>query len=104
MKQILAAVACSLAIAGCAGLPAQCEPEIKLVELRVPVAVPCSAPIPLEPAWALDNVAAGADVDRLMAAALAEIEQRRGYQKQLAAAVEGCRNPTTTTTNQGGKP
>ena len=82
-------VAAMLALAGCAATPP--EPEIRTVPVDRPVPAPCRVALPEEPAWAMDAIAPDADVDTLMAAALAEIEQRTGYEIRVKAALASCR-------------
>lgn len=84
--RILACLA--IALAGCATVP---EPEIRTVTVDKPVPVPCRTAMPEEPAWAMDAIPPDADIDRLMAAAIAELEQRAGYEIRLKAALESCR-------------
>lgn len=85
----LAALVLAVALAGCATTPP--EPEIRTVTVDRPIPVPCRVAVPEEPAWAMDAIAPGADVDALMAAALAELEQRIGYEIRLLAALASCR-------------
>ncbi|MDF3837167.1 hypothetical protein P3W85_30050 [Cupriavidus basilensis] len=80
-------IAVSLVVAGCAS-PPQVITQTRTVE--VPVAVPCKVePVP-RPAWALDQVDPGADVFTKGRAALMEVEQRKGYESRLKAAIAAC--------------
>ena len=81
----LALLAAAL-LAGCAAQESRLEP----VEVRVPIPVRCRVQLPAEPAWAMDASAQDADIDALMAAALAELKQREGYEIELKAAAAAC--------------
>ncbi|WP_448678992.1 hypothetical protein [Pseudomonas nicosulfuronedens] len=85
MKWLLVFV---VALAGCAG---QVEPEPRTVRVEVPVAVPCRAPEVLAPTWATASLQKGDSLQTKVRALLAELEQRKGYEVQLAAAVQACR-------------
>lgn len=62
------------------------------VEVKVPVAVPCkTAPVAV-PAFAVDQLPIGATIDVQMRALRAERHQRIGYERELLAANEVCRN------------
>jgi hypothetical protein len=80
----------AIALAGCATVP---EPEIRTVTVDKPIPVPCRVAMPEEPAWAMDAIAPDADIDTLMAAAIAELEQRVGYEIRLKAAIATCKAP-----------
>lgn len=87
MKSVIG-MAISVAMAGCASAP-QVITQTKTVE--VPIAVPCRSPVVVRPAWALDRVDPGADLYTKGRAALAELEQRAGYEALLEAALLSCR-------------
>lgn len=84
MKWLLVLV---VALAGCAG---QVEPEPRTVRVEVPVAVPCRAPAVDVPAWATVSLQKGDSLQTKVRALLAELEQRKGYEVQLRAAVQAC--------------
>lgn len=86
--RIVIGIALALAMAGCASAP-QVITQTRTVE--VPIAVPCRPPAVVRPAWALDQVDPGADLYTKGRAALAEIEQRAGYEALLEAALLSCR-------------
>lgn len=65
-------------------------PPVQPVEVRVPVAVPCKAPVPVRPAFAVDALPVGSGVWDQMAALRAERYQRKGYEAELEAAVQSC--------------
>lgn len=84
MKWLLVLV---VALAGCAG---QVEPEPRTVRVEVPVAVPCRAPAVEVPTWATALLQKGDSLQTKVRALLAELEQRKGYEVQLRAAVQSC--------------
>ncbi|WP_440467104.1 hypothetical protein ACKI1H_29075 [Pseudomonas sp. YH-1] len=84
MKWLLVSV---VALAGCAG---QVEHEPRTVRVEVPVAVPCRAPAVEAPAWATASLQKGDSLQAKVRALLAELEQRKGYEVQLRAAVQAC--------------
>ena len=84
MKWLLVLV---VALAGCAG---QVEPEPRTVRVEVPVAVPCRAPAVEVPAWATASLQKGDSLQTKVRALLAELEQRKGYEVQLLAALRAC--------------
>ena len=76
-----------VALAGCAG---QVRPEPRTVRVEVPVSVPCRAPAVEEPTWATASLQKGDSLQTKVRALLAELEQRKGYEVQLRAALEAC--------------
>lgn len=68
-------------LAGCSSAPQT---------VRVPVPVPCKAPMPQRPAMPTEALTADAALDDFVQAAAAEIERREGYEVQLRAAIEAC--------------
>lgn len=83
---IRAAFLCLL-LAGCASAPQVIE---RSVEVKVPVPVPCKAPVVPEPAWPLAAMSVSASDFDFFKAALAEIELRKGYEARLHAALAAC--------------
>lgn len=77
-----------LALAGCAG---QAEPEPRTVRVEVPVLVPFRAPAVDVPVWATASLQKSDSLQIKVRALLAELEQRKGYELQLIAAVKACR-------------
>lgn len=75
-----APLAFAFLLAGCS----TCEP------VRVPVPVPCNAPMPQRPAMPTESLEADAPLDDFVAAAAAEIERREGYEHLLRAALVAC--------------
>ncbi|MHB9798489.1 hypothetical protein ACYCAX_11825 [Pseudomonas sp. MT3] len=76
-----------VALAGCAG---QVELEPRTVRVEVPVAVPCRAPAVEVPTWATASLQKVDTLQTKVRALLAELEQRKGYEVQLRAAVRSC--------------
>ncbi|GAC1030873.1 hypothetical protein thsps21_17000 [Pseudomonas sp. No.21] len=67
------------------------QPAPELVEVKVPVPVPCKAVAPAVPAFAVDSLALDAPIDQQMKVLRAERLQRIGYERELMAALEACR-------------
>lgn len=84
MKWLLVLV---VALAGCAG---RLEPEPRTVRVEVPVSVPCRVPAVEMPTWATASLQKGDSLQTKVRALLAELEQRKGYEVQLVAAVQAC--------------
>ncbi|WP_454869736.1 hypothetical protein [Pseudomonas putida] len=75
-------------LAGCAG---NVEPQVQYVRVEVPVQVPCRAPEVAVPAWAAASLRKTDSLEVKVRALLAERRQRIGYERQLVAAINGCR-------------
>ncbi len=86
MKNLI--VVSVLALAGCSNVP----PAPSYVEVKVPVAVPCKTADVARPAFAVDQLPIGATIDVQMRALRAERHQRIGYERELIAANEACKN------------
>ncbi|TLP72474.1 hypothetical protein FEA48_19575 [Pseudomonas nitroreducens] len=84
MKWLLVLV---VALAGCAG---QVESEPRTVCVERPVAVPCRAPAVEVPTWATASLQKGDILPTKVRALLAELEQRKGYEARLRAALHAC--------------
>ncbi|HBO4109881.1 hypothetical protein ACRCQY_22610 [Pseudomonas aeruginosa] len=78
-----------VALAGCAG---QVEPEPRTVRVEVPVAVPCRVPAVEVPVWATEGLRKGDDLQTKVRALLAERLQRIGYEAQILAANQACKD------------
>lgn len=78
-----------VALAGCAG---QVEPEPRTVRVEVPVAVPCRVPAVEVPVWATAGLRKGDDLQTKVRALLAERLQRIGYEAQILAANQACKD------------
>lgn len=86
MKKLI--VVCFLVLAGCSSAP----PAPSYVEVKVPVAIPCRTADVARPAFAVDQLPIGATIDVQMRALRAERHQRIGYERELIAANEACKN------------
>lgn len=86
MNKLIPAI--SLMIVGCSNVP----PVPSYVEVKVPVAVPCRTADVARPAFAVDRLPIGATIDVQMRALRAERHQRIGYERELIAANEACKN------------
>lgn len=84
-SRIVAFSACA-ALAGCATTGA---PHI----VQVPVPVPCQASAPDRPTMPTETLPDGVGLDVFVAAAIAEIERREGYEGQLRAVLQACIAP-----------
>lgn len=80
------------ALTGCAATPAP-DPVIEVRTVNVAVPVSCTAPMPARPDMPTDTLRPGAPLDDVIAAALAEIDLREGYEGELRAALRGCVTP-----------
>lgn len=80
-----AALLCLL-LTGCCAVPV-------VERVEVPMPVYCEIEIPEPPAWATETLGAAAPLWELVRAMLAERVQRAAYERELIAAIEGCRGP-----------
>ena len=87
----LPAIASVLLLAGCATSAPSPEPIVRTVEVKVPVAVPCEAPAIERPTYSFDSAKVEMQLDDKVALLLADRLQREGTERQLRAALEGCR-------------
>lgn len=78
----------TLGLFGCAG---KIEPRVQYVRVEMPIQVPCRAPEVAAPQWAAAGLKKADSLEVKVRALLAERRQRIGYEKQLAAAVDSCR-------------
>lgn len=86
--RLLAAVCAGLMMAGC-----ETAPRVEIQRVNVAVPVECKEPIPARPVMPTEALRPGATVDQFAQASMAEIERRDGYEVQLVAALEICKNP-----------
>ncbi|MBJ2080583.1 hypothetical protein [Serratia ureilytica] len=86
MKMLI--VVSVLALASCSSTPS----APAYVEVKVPIAVPCKTAEVARPAFAVDQLPIGATIDVQMRALRAERHQRIGYERELIAANEACKN------------
>jgi hypothetical protein len=83
----------ALIVVVCMVLLAGCATTAPMVEVRVPVPVECRVNVPARPAMPTDGLGPGAALDAAVAAMLAELELREGYEKELRAALATCTAP-----------
>ncbi|HFF9779767.1 hypothetical protein [Serratia marcescens] len=86
MKKLI--VVSVMTLAGCSSVPQ----APSYVEVKVPIAVPCKTADVARPAFAVDQLPIGATIDVQMRALRAERHQRIGYERELIAANEACKN------------
>ncbi|MDD4616059.1 MAG: hypothetical protein PHW76_02945 [Alphaproteobacteria bacterium] len=73
------------------GACAPSMPVYKPVEVQVPVVEPCIWQIVQKPDFAMAHVGTDDDIAAKTRAALVELSQRRAYEAELEAQVDGCR-------------
>ena len=81
-------VAALLLLAGCASSTA-----VHVERIRVPVPVVCQETEPVRPVMPTEALALDTTLDAFVAAAIAELERREGYEGQLRAALAACTAP-----------
>jgi uncharacterized lipoprotein YmbA len=81
-------VIASLILSGCSST----TPAPSYVEVKVPISVPCRTADVASPAFAVDQLPIGATIDVQMRALRAERHQRIGFERELIAANEACKN------------
>lgn len=82
MKRLM--LLCALLLAGCATTSHQ---------VKVPVPIECRVDEPARPAMPSEMLSPGGDLDPFVAALIAEIEIRDGYEGELLAALRTCTAP-----------
>jgi hypothetical protein len=75
-----------LLLSGCAS-----EPMRQVIEVKVPVTIPCLGEVPAEPPWHFDTIKPEADLFTKVDGLLIEREQRVKFESELTAAMAGCR-------------
>lgn len=75
-----------LALSGCETIP-------EVVEIRVPISVPCEVEKPTRPRMDTDHLPLDAKVDVQNRAMRAEIDRREAYEGQLRTALDVCTTP-----------
>lgn len=83
---VLLVIAGGLMLAGCAASP-------QLVQVKVPMPVECRVATPARPSMPTDALQPVSTLDAIVAATLAEIELREGYELELRAALDTCTAP-----------
>lgn len=81
----LTTVALIYMLAGCAA-----QEVVRPIEVKVPVAVPCTVDMPSKPTSAVDTLPIGSNIWRQMAALRADRINRLAYEKELEAAIAAC--------------
>lgn len=76
-------------LAGCAAK----SPVVQLQQVKVPVPVACQEPIPDRPVMPTEALVPPVGLDSFAQAAMAEIERREGYERQLLAGLRACAAP-----------
>lgn len=77
-----------LLLAGCAA-----QPVVQVQQAKVPVPVACSEPVPERPVMPTEALQPPVGLDAFAQAAMAEIERREGYERQLLAGLRACTAP-----------
>lgn len=80
-------IVAALVLAGCAGP----KPQIRTVEVKVPIATKCAAQAPSVPDYATDHLTLDESIHDLVRALLIERLQLRAENGELRAGLEGCR-------------
>ncbi len=83
MKTLTMTLICTLA--GCS-----VQEVVRPIEVKVPVAVPCTVDVPQKPISAVDALPIGSNIWRQMAALRADRINRLAYEKELEAAIAAC--------------
>jgi len=68
-----------------------CASPGRPVQTRVPIPVACQVAEPARPMMDTDTVPIDAPIDELARAMRAEVERREGYEGELRAALQACR-------------
>lgn len=74
-----------LLLAGCAA-----QPVVQLQQVKVPVPVACQEPVPERPVMPTEQLKPPVALDQFAQAAMAEIERREGYERQLLSGLRTC--------------
>ncbi|SAI70453.1 Uncharacterised protein [Bordetella ansorpii] len=85
MKALAAMSFLSLSLAGCGATP-----MMRSERVEVPVAVPCRVQRMAAPAWATSELPEDASFYQKVTALLAELEQRKAYERRIEAALAAC--------------
>lgn len=73
-------------LSGCAAKP----PVVQVQQVKVPVPVACSEPVPERPVMPTEALQPPVTLDTFAQAATAEIERREGYEQQLLSGLRAC--------------
>ena len=77
-----------LLLAGCAA-----QPVVQVQQVKVPMPVACQEPISDRPVMPTEALVPPVGLDSFAQAAMAEIERREGYERQLLAGLRACTAP-----------
>ncbi|HJW26429.1 MAG TPA: hypothetical protein VJ576_16160 [Rhodocyclaceae bacterium] len=77
----------ALLATGCA------QPLPRVVEVQVPIALPCQAKPVDKPVFAVDRLPIGATITDQVKSLMADREQRQAYEIELEAAIAACLAP-----------
>lgn len=77
-----------LALSACAHKPV--EPAVKIIEVRVPVPVPCDPARPAKPERTPRAVLASLPLSEAVRRLLVETDLSTAYERELEAALDGC--------------
>ena len=77
-----------LLLTGCAA-----QPVVTVRQVKVPVPVACQEPIPDRPVMPTEALQPPVSLDAFAQAAMAEIERREGYERQLLSGLRTCTAP-----------
>jgi hypothetical protein len=91
----LAAFALFLNLSACGGMQQRPEPEIKVVETKVPVSVPCKAEVEVRKSYSDAAAEFITDIYQQAAALLQGRKERMADQKRLEGGVVSCGGTVT---------
>lgn len=81
----------AMVLTGCKTVP----PKVILQEVKVPVPVECKEPVPERPMMPTEELIPPVQISVFAKSAMAEIERREGYEKQLRVALSNCKKPVS---------
>lgn len=72
-----------------------CATSAKLVQVKVPIPIPCQVAEPARPMMDTETIPIESPIDELTRAMRAEIDRREGYEGELRAALNACKKRPT---------
>ncbi len=84
MRTLYLVAAAAIALAGCAGTPTA------PATVKVAVATPCDAPVPVKPVFPADTLTGDEDIFTLGKTLWADRKARQAYEIEIRTALEGC--------------
>ena len=84
---------CNILCVSGAALLTACTSVPRIEQVHVAVPVPCQQTVPVRPVMPTEALALDTTLDAFVAAAIAELERREGYEGQLRAALAACTAP-----------